>query len=400
MNERLSEKAQKIILYTDTPIAGGAENHMGLLAKKLVQDGYQTTLICSQGQSLDQWCQNLEKDHVPVIRLDVKHKHDPSHFFQLKKILRDEVPDILHLHLWNPGACRYAFLAADRKKTAIIATEHDPFPLNGIKKSIKKSTLARTDFTIAVSRDNEKKIISWYPQLEGKTAVIHNGIDLKKFSQSILHFSKQERGRIRSELFGTQPSDFVFLTIAALHPRKGLMDLLEAFAQVHQKYPQTLLVIVGEGPQKTALEKKIKKLNISGAVKMLNHQTQIPQILKSSDVFILPSVKEAFGLVLLEAMAAQTPVIATKVGGIPEIIKDRQSGWLVEPSDSSALSQKMIELMNNKPLREKLSFIGHHEVQKFDLHQMVKETEKVYDQALQLKKLEQGKRSLEEEIKS
>jgi glycosyltransferase involved in cell wall biosynthesis len=126
----------KVIFYTDTPIYGGAERHMTLLARNLDKEKYQVTIVFSAYKELNNWHEELNTAGINVIRLKVFHKHDPKHLFILKKLLAKEKPDILHIHIWNPASCRYAFFAANTKITKIVATEHDPFSLKGIKKSI------------------------------------------------------------------------------------------------------------------------------------------------------------------------------------------------------------------------------------------------------------------------
>ncbi len=371
-----------ILFYTDTPFTGGAEKHIHLLAKNLVKDGYRVRVVCSSYKKLDVWCSEMKKDGIGIIRLKVSHKHDPRHYFELKKILKKDEPDLLHLHLWNPGSCRYAFWAKGKKQTRIVTTEHDPFPLQGIKKNFKKNALAKTTHTITVSEANYRQMLKWYPELKNRMSIIHNGIDLEAFEKELMHFTTQEKHKIRTQLFEAKSDDTVLLTIAALHPRKGLKYLLKAMRKIIEQKNSTKLVIIGEGPEKPELEKLINKLKIQDRVKLLGHQENIPKMLKSSDLFVLPSIKEAFGLVLLEAMAAQVPIVATNVGGIPEIVEDRKNGFLVEPRDEDALTQTILMLIKNKPLREKLAFLGHHKVKQFDLKGMVEKTKKVYHEIL------------------
>ncbi|MBU0668092.1 glycosyltransferase [Patescibacteria group bacterium] len=373
---------KKIFFYTDTPIYGGAERHMLLLAKNLNKDKFKVELICSGYKQLNEWCKNWKDAGFKVHRLKVAHKHDPRHHFQIKKILKTEKPDILHLHLWNPGGCRYAFSAVDKRSTKIVSTEHDPFPIQGLKKSIKKNCLEKTDHTVAVSDANKALLLKLYPQLKGKITTVHNGIDLNYYSNELLHFSTQHREKLREELFRADPQDFVILVVAELHPRKGLKYLIEAFARINTNIPKIKLVLVGEGPERKILEKLIKRLKIVNQVVLTGRRENIPQILKSANLFILPSVKEAFGIVLLEAMAAQLPIIATNTGGIPEIVENHKSGELVEPQNIDALAAKMEEVIRSNALMQKLAYMGHHRVKEFDAKVMAEKTEKIYDLVL------------------
>lgn len=372
----------KILLYTDTPIAGGAEKHIHLLAKYLQKNGHHITVVCSSYPSLDAWCENMKKDDIQVIRLKVFHKHDPRHLWQLRKIIKIKQPDLLHIHLWNPGACRYAFYAASPQKIKIIATEHDPFELKGLKKMIKKMTLKRTHHTIAVSEANKQKMLEWYPELKNTMTVIHNGIEISDFQKKLQDFSAEKSLVLQKNIFKSDEKDFIILSIATLHPRKGLIFLLEAFEKVHEKIPHSKLVIVGEGPQREELLQKTRELQLTQNVLFLGHQEKIPEILKSSDLFVLSSVKEAFGLVLLEAMAARIPIIATKVGGIPEIIQDGKNGLLCVPENSEDLSQKILEVIKDENVRKNST--SHHAdmLKMFDVKNMVEKTENLYTRIL------------------
>lgn len=373
---------KKILFYTDTPIHGGAERHMLQLATHLPKNKYSIELACSNYKQLNSWCKEWTTAGFKVHRVKVAHKHDPRTLFQLKKILKSTDPDLLHLHLWNPGGCRYAFSAVDKRSTKLISTEHDPFPISKLKKGIKKKALKKTDHTITVSDTNKKLMLKLYPEVKGKISTVHNGIDLDQFDKSIITFSTQAKDKVREKIFKAAHDDFIILTIAELHPRKGLSYLIEAFKKIQEQKTKTKLVIVGKGPQKAKLEKLIKKLELSDSVILAGHQDEIPQILKSADLFVLPSVKEAFGLVLLEAMAAQLPIIATEVGGIPEIIQNHKSGELVPPQDYEALADKILAVMSNNALMQKLAYMGHHRVKTFDITEMVRKTENIYDTIL------------------
>ncbi|MBD3327782.1 glycosyltransferase [Candidatus Peregrinibacteria bacterium] len=370
---------KNIVFYTDTPIYGGAERHMLLLAKNINPNKYTVQLVCSNYKALDPWCKLWKENGFKVHRIKVIHKHDPRTLLRIKKLFRELNPAIAHLHLWNPGSCRYAFSAIDKSKTKIIVTEHDPFPLSGIKKSLKTRTLKKIDHIITVSNANKDLMLKLYPEVKPKISTIHNGINIEQFESQLIHFPIQERNRIKSHIFAARPDEFIILTIAELHPRKGLLYLIEAFKHVHEKSPNTRLVITGEGPQRKILEKFIKNLKLSDNITLTGKQSDIAKILRSSDLFVLPSVKEAFGMVLLEAMAAQVPIVATEVGGIPEIIQHKKTGVLVAPKDFNALAEAITELINNQAQRQKYTYMGHHHVQNFDAKKMGEKTEKIYD---------------------
>ncbi len=370
---------KNILLYTDTPQVGGAELQIFLLAKFFNKELYKPILACSSYPALDRWCENFIKEGIKVIRMNVKHKHDPRHYFQLKQIIKLEKIDLVHLHLWNPAGCRYAFSAASWQKIPIMTTEHDPFKLPFIKDLFKKGNLEKVSKIVAVSENNRQLLMKLYPQQKDKMTVIHNGLDTIWWQSQLLRFTDLDRRKIKEELFLARENTLIIISIAELHERKGLKYLIEAIPVVAAKFPNIKLVIVGEGPERKELEKLIKKLKIENHATLTGRQKEIPKLLKSSDIFVLPSRREAFGLVVLEAMITGLPVIASNTGGITEIIENGKTGILVEPEDSTKIAAALIDLIAHPEKREKLAIAGHHLVhEKFTAKKMAGEYEKIY----------------------
>jgi len=367
---------KKILLYTDTPQIGGAELQIFLLAKFLNRSKFTPILCCSNYSSLDKWCSKFEKEGIKVIRINVKHKHDPRHYFQIKKIIKNEKIDVLHAHVWNPASCRYALMI---KNIPIIITEHDPFKLSTIKNFFKKSALKRVKKIVTVSENNRKVLQDLYPQFANKMTVIHNGIDTNWWQSQLLRFTDEDYKKIKKDIFHAHENTLIITTIAELHERKGIKFLLLAIPAIVEKFPNIKFILIGDGPERANLEKLAKKLNITNHVEFLGRQKGIPQLLKSSDIFCLPSRREAFGFVNAEAMITGLPVVATKVGGIPEIVEDGLTGLLIEPENSEALSKALAKLIGSEEKRKKMGQAGHNSILKnFDAKVMAVEYEKLY----------------------
>lgn len=355
---------------------------MFLLAKFLNKENYSPILAWSDYPALDKWSDKFSKEDIPVIRLKVKSKHDPQHYFQLKQIIKEQKIDLIHAHVWNPASCRYAFMAANQN-TPIIITEHDPFPLPFLKNLIKKHFLNKVSKIITVSENNAKLLKKLYPNHKKKINVIHNGIDLEWWHSQLLRFPHQERKEIKENIFQAREDSLILITIAALHERKGLKYLIEAMPDITAKYPNIKLVILGEGPEENELKKLVESLKLANHIEFLGRRKETPKFLKSSDIFVLPSRREAFGMVNLEAMVTSLPVIATKVGGIPEIIENGKNGLLVEPENTSALSGAILKFIKDPELRKKIGEAGYRTVvEKFDAEKMAQEYEKIYNQTL------------------
>ncbi len=376
----MNNTTQKTILfYTDTPYVGGAENQMYLLAKFLDKEKYKVTLICSNYKSLDDWTSRFESEGIEVVKLNVFHKHDPRHYFQLKEYIKRHPCDLMHIHVWNPASCRYAFMAANKYNLPLVVTEHDPFELPKFKKYIKNKLMKHVQKIVTVSHSNEKLMQKLYPDLKNYTTTVLNGIDSTWFESQLLNFSETKMKEFREEEFGADDNTKVILTVAELHERKGLEYLIKAMPAILKKMDNLKLIIVGKGPQQQELDKLIEKENLANNIKLLGHRKSIPKIMASANLFVLPSVKEAFGLVILEAMAAWLPVLASNVGGIPEIIEDGVNGFLIEPKNSEKLSKKILELFNeNFKFEEYIKNAQLILKDKFDAKSMAKQYEEIY----------------------
>ena len=372
-----STKLPKIIFYTDTPLFGGAEIQMLTLALELKKKGFDISLICRQSAALIDLVKELEDNQIPCFLLHSKSKNSLGIFFQLHKILKREKPDLIHSHLWNPVANKHLFFLKPFHKFKIISTEHDPFKLSFLKTLYKKFTLNLTAHILTVSKSNSDLMISLYPKISDKISVVHNGI------KPIPKISSEKRLALRKKILGISSLETkVIFSAGTLHPRKGYKYLIQAYRQIAKQFPQTCLIIAGEGPQRPELEKLIKNLDLDQKIKLLGFQAGIPELIQASDLFVLPSTKEAFGLVILESFAAGTPVIASKVGGIPEIIEDGKNGLLVKPQNKDNLIKSIKKLLTNQKLADQLAAGGTKTLAKFTVEKMTNATVEVYREFL------------------
>ncbi|MBU0727820.1 glycosyltransferase family 4 protein [Patescibacteria group bacterium] len=322
-----------ILFYTDTPNIGGAEKQMLLLAKYLNRKGYEVSLAYGAYSKIARMHDDFEKWCKEVYVLPTIHKHDPRHYSRLKQVLKSGNFDLIHIHLWNPGSCRYAFFAAHHLNIPIVTTEHDPFELTGIKRLIKKNCIQKTEQTIAISSPNFRLLDEYFNIPEKRLTVVHNGIEIDKFLDNNI-----------SAKLPVQDGDIIVTCIAELHPRKGHKYLLEAFRKLEIEAPRLKLILVGTGPDEYELKEKYSDLP---SVKFLGWRDDIEQILKASDIFILPSLNEAFGLVILEAMASGTVAIATNTGGTVDIIQNGKSGYLIPPASSGKIIETIFTILQN-----------------------------------------------------
>lgn len=384
---------KRILLFTDTPLRGGAELQMFLLAKFLDKTAFTPIVCCGPFPALDNWVKNLENEDIKVIRLPIKNKNDTSQIKLLKNIIKEEKIDLLHVHVWNPASGKFALLASKKAGIPTITTEHDPFKLNFLKNTFKRLTLNSVAKIITVSKNNKKFLTNLYPKHKDKIAVIHNGIDITWWKSQIISFGPTERARIRKEVFGLSPQSdnssadnhLVALTVAELHERKGIQILIEAIKELENDesfgkiFAKLKFVIAGDGPHREKFEKMTRNLGLQNKINFLGRQKNIPRLMKSADFFILPSIREAFGMVILEAMLSNLPIIASETGGIPEIIDNNQIGLLVQPANQLALKETIKRLAKDSRFRARLSKNALEHVEKnFDATKMAREYEKIY----------------------
>ncbi len=357
-----------ILFYTDTPNIGGAEKQMLLLAKHLNQKGYHVDLAYGKYSKISTMHDDFARHCKTVHVLPAVHKHDPRHYLSLKKIMKSGGYDLIHIHLWNPGSCRYAFFAANHLNIPIVTTEHDPFELTGVKRQIKNICLKKTSQTITISQDNYGLLGEYYEVPDRRLKLVHNGIEIDRFLDTE-----------KCQNLPIQKDEIVITCIAELHPRKGHKFLLRAFKKLQEEVPhiKSALILVGQGP----IEKELKEeYSDKNNIHFLGWRNDIPQILRSSDIFVLPSLKEAFGLVILEAMASEVPVIATNTGGAVDIIKDGKTGYLVPPSSSEKITEAIrLILQNADQKRDIIASALENVKQNFTAERMTQNTIEVYD---------------------
>jgi glycosyltransferase involved in cell wall biosynthesis len=187
----------------------------------------------------------------------------------------------------------------------------------------------------------------------------------------------------RTAALGVSPGDQVIGTISRLVWKRGHEELLEAAAIVTREEPSVKLAVVGDGPLRPALEARAAALGLNGGVRFLGAVPHAAGLLPHFDVFVLSSVWEGMSNSLLEAMAAGRPVVATRVGGNPEVVVDGETGLLVPPRDAPALAEAMLRLLRDRELARRFGDAAKRRVEShFTLEQMVGRMQELYDQLL------------------
>lgn len=208
-----------------------------------------------------------------------------------------------------------------------------------------------------------------------KVLVIPNSIEVEKYN---LEVCPHQRKQFLQEL-GIEQYSWIATTVARLHPVKGHTHLLKAIPRILERVPGVYFLFVGEGPLSEQIKKEAHEMMIDDSVHFLAVRQDIPMILACSDLFVLPSLSEGMPNVALEAMAAGLPVVATAVGGIPEIIEDGESGLLVPPADPHALAVAITRILTDPPQLKKMGSTARERIMnKFPTHANISAYEELY----------------------
>lgn len=214
---------------------------------------------------------------------------------------------------------------------------------------------------------------------EQRIVTIHNAVDV----EALVKGATPDEAAVRRRRLGIQPNQPVVTLIGRLSPQKGLDTFLESAGQVSQTFPDTRFLIIGEGPLREELQRKAAILGLSERVYFLGYQAEVLPLIALSDVISMPSTAEGLPFVLLESLALARPIVATRVGGIPEIVVDGETGLLVPPHDPAALADAVLRLLSNPAEAARLGEQGRWRVQReFSLTEMAWRTAEVYRQVL------------------
>ena len=369
--------------YPDT---GGAENYSYNIAKGLIKKGHKITVLCSTKKN---------KDKTEIIKGIKIIRQKPNFFisntpvklnlyFEISKLLKEEKFDLVNAHTPVPYYADMACYVAKKQKVPFVLTYHNDnvhpnkivnllcniynYTLNSMTLKYNTKIITPSPFCF-----NKSKFLAKY---KNKLFWISPGIDLDVFKPKRSDFVKDKYKMpddLKIVLFVGQMGKF--------HKHKGVDVLIESFKYVLKINKNAYLVLVGKGDG-IEYKEQCKRLNIEKNVIFSGFVSdeELPKYYQSSDVLVLPTIteQEGFGMTLIEAIGCGTPVIGTKIGGIPYVIKDKETGILVEPKDSKALAEAIKRLLNDKELWEKLSKNGITEVKdKYDWKRIVDESEKI-----------------------
>jgi glycosyltransferase involved in cell wall biosynthesis len=355
---------------------GGAEQLVLDTAPRLRALGFDLRVAALKGAG--PLLGELEAAGVPAVALDARHRGDLGVVLRLAGLLRRERIDLLHSHLYIANlAGRVAGRIAG--VPVILSAQHDTdLWMRPHHRLIERLSARLADRVIACS----EAVRAWQIDAVGlppaKLTTLRNAIVPPADP------GESERDAARTAL-GAAPEDLVVGTLGRLfEPKKGLRIFIDAAVAVAARAPRARFVVAGEGPARAELEMRARHAGLGPRLIFAGARRDVPVLLSAYDLFVQPSLWEGFGLTVVEAMAVGRPVVASQVGGIPEIVRHGRDGLLVAPGDAGALADAIVDLLDDPERRARFAAEGRRRARtEFHIDRLVGETAALYRDALE-----------------
>jgi glycosyltransferase involved in cell wall biosynthesis len=367
-------KVKKILHLNNTSSIGGAEQVILDLAAFTDPEKFRSYVsVFREGELVSE----MRKRDIKFLRLkESTQVYDYRFLKNLTRIIKENRIDLIHSHTW--GTDFYGYWASKILGFPMLATVHNRYYIfeKWTRRISYKVLISHVQKIVAVSKDIQnllKKDLKLNPQ---KIKLIYNGIDTSRFEK------KFDQEKLKKEL-NLSRGDLILGNVGNLREVKDHHTLILSFSKFSPFFPQAKLLIIGEGELKSNLLKFRSELGLEDKVFFLGHRDDIPALLNLMDIFILSSRLEGCSISILEAMASGKTVIATRVGGNPELVLDGKTGFLVPSVEPDNLSDCIIRLLNDEKLRKKMGEEGRKRVKvKFSREMMVKNYEELYSKIL------------------
>ena len=350
---------------------GGLQQVVVNICRSIDRENFKVSVLCLR--ALGEFVPDVQSLGIKVFSLPQKKRGvDYLSFLKVARILRQEKIDVIHTHNTQPFVDGTLGALLSGVKT-IVHTDHArDFP---DKRRYMFAEWLMSHFAyrvVGVSEHTSANLIKYEKISPTKVITIPNGIDGSRFLIEI------DRNKKRQELGIKNKGPIIGLGVR-LTEQKGITYLLQAMPQVIKSFPDIILVIAGDGELKSSLQNEAKELGVTDNVLLLGARLDIPELLKLFDIYVLPSLWEGMPMVLLEAMAAGCPVVATDVGGVSKVITDGENGLLAAPEDPQQLVDGVIKLLSNSDLRQLFIENGLRKFKKkFSSDKMTQQYERLY----------------------
>ena len=342
----------------------GAEIMVENLAVALFEDAFDLCVV-SLYDYHSAITERLEDQNIPVFYLGKKKGFDTKIIFRLYKLFKKEKPDVIHTHRYiMPYVIPAAIFANVPVRVHTIHNIADK-EVGKFQRRINKLFYKYCKvIPVSVSPLVKKSVIEEYQLLDNEIPMIYNGIDFKKCIQKNDYSNKN--GKIS------------ILHIGRFSEQKNHLGLIESFKIVHENTPNAVLKLIGSGDLEKVVRDKVKELNLEECVEFLGLKTNVYPYLNEADIFVLPSLWEGMPITLIEAMATGLPIVATGVGGVPDMIESGATGLLVN-SSKEQIAEALLKLISDSKLRQEMGKATRLASEQFSAQEMAKKYAFIYN---------------------
>ncbi|MBI5932761.1 MAG: glycosyltransferase [Chloroflexi bacterium] len=356
---------------------GGAERMMIPILKQLRGEDFEPRVAVFQAREGNPIAKDLQALGITVDYFPIPYLRDVGAVLRLVKYFKQTKTDLVHTQL--ELADSLGSIASKWARLPSVSTLHTMPSQDMRLKSWAHQTIEFwslrlfCDRVISVAEEARQYHLKISGAPEKQNITIYNGIDLTRFA----HLDGT-RDALRREL-GIPSDAEVLTTLAVLRQPKGIQFMIQAMPAVLEARPKAVYLVAGDGSHRAALEEEARRAGVDRSVIFAGMRSDVPRILAASDVFVLPTLTEALPTVLAEAMACRLPIVASAVGGVPEMVTDGENGKLVQPARPDELSRACVELLSNPALREQMSRRGWEIVNdKFNVKGQVERLKELY----------------------
>lgn len=367
----------KVIWIIDSLRPGGAEQLMVPILRNL-KDKFDIRVCSLQVRAGNPIAEQLKKEGITVDLVAIPNLRNPGNLPSIIRYFRKYSPALIHTQLQFAdvlGSIAGKLLNIPTISTQHTIESHTELSSAGARQSLTWFCLRHmSKRVIAVSNQTREYHITKGKINPLKIVTLHNGINISKFTNI-----PEKTISSTKRLHNIPPKAKVILTVAVLREKKGVQFMLEALPGILTVHPDTYYIIVGDGEHRQKLETITSNYQLQNNVIFAGHRTNVPEYLAASNLFVLPTLIDAFPTVLLEALAASKPIIASNVGGVPEIVENGRSGFLVSPQNVGQLKDRCNQLLSDPEKAECFAKNGFKTVtEKFSIEKQVELLEKMY----------------------
>jgi glycosyltransferase involved in cell wall biosynthesis len=384
-------------IITRLDMGGSAQNTL-LTCLKLSRK-YEIVLVCGHSQesnmtdaereAVDRQIDNARVNggriiQTPSLLRRISPLNDIRALYDLIRIIKTEKPNVIHTHTSKAGILGRMAAKIARVSTVVHTPHGHVFfghfgpVLSRIFLWVERLFAPLTDRVVALTAGESKDYVDLKLYPREKIATIHSGVDVEKFKKAPVGAVEKKRS------LGLEQKGLVVGFVGWLLPIKGPMHLLKAMEDVWQDHDDTRVVFIGKGELDVELRAEALNISANGKVSFLGWRSDIEEIMPVFDIFVLPSLNEGMGRVLVEAMAAGKPIVASNVGGIPDLVQHGHNGLLVPPGDEKALAAAILQLINDPEKAKLMGQRGRELCHQFSIDAMVQKLDALYTELSQI----------------